>query len=123
MASINFMGSYSGIDQNTINQLMEVERLPLKKLESRKEDTVKMQNAWRDVNTRMNTLFEKMKALESADTFSSKAVTSTDESVITATANRNAMNAEYDLKSRRSQRPLPLWVIGWMLSPLPPNWE
>ena len=97
MASINFMGSYSGIDQNTINQLMEAERIPLKKLESRKEETVKMQNAWRDVNTRMNSLFEKLKALESADTFASKSVASTNDSIVTATANRNAMNAEYDL--------------------------
>jgi flagellar hook-associated protein 2 len=98
MSTINFMGSYSGIDRNTINQLMEAERIPLKKLESRKEETVKMQNAWRDVNTRMNTLFEKMKALESPDTFSSKSVTSTNESLVTATANRHAMNGVYDLQ-------------------------
>ena len=98
MSTINFMGSYSGIDRNTINQLMEAERIPLKKLELRKEDTVKMQNAWRDVNTRMNTLLEKMKALENADTFSSKSVTSTNESMVTATANRTAMNGEYDLQ-------------------------
>ena len=98
MSTINFMGSYSGIDRNTINQLMEAERIPLKKLELRKEDTVKMQNAWRDVNTRMNTLLEKMKALENADTFSSKSVVSTNESMVTATANRTAMNGEYDLQ-------------------------
>jgi flagellar hook-associated protein 2 len=97
MASVNFMGSYSGIDQNMINQLMGAERIPLKKLEFRKEETVKMQNAWRDVNTRMNSLLEKMRLLENPDTFSSKAVTSTNESIVTATANRNAMNAVYDL--------------------------
>jgi len=64
MAGISFIGSYSGIDQATIDKLMEVEKLPLVQLSNKKTDITAKQNAWKDVNTRLNSLFEKLKALQ-----------------------------------------------------------
>jgi len=49
MAGINFIGSYSGIDQSIIDKLMEVERLPLNQFNTKKESITEKQNAWKDV--------------------------------------------------------------------------
>ena len=38
MAGINFLGSYSGIDQSTIEQLMAVEKQPLVHMAQKKQD-------------------------------------------------------------------------------------
>lgn len=72
MATVNFMGSYSGIDQTMIDQLMAVEKRPLIKLSEKKESIGTQKNAWNDVKTRLNNLFDKLKALQSSETYTSK---------------------------------------------------
>ena len=49
---ISFMGSYSGIDRSVIDQLMEIERLPLRQYTTKKTSITQQQNAWKDINTR-----------------------------------------------------------------------
>jgi len=95
MAPISFIGSYSGIDQNTIEQLLEVERLPLKQLSNKKDNITEKQNAWRDINTRLNSLFEKIKALQNQDTFLSKIATSSNEDYVTMSPSKNAASGIY----------------------------
>ncbi|MGB4589265.1 MAG: flagellar filament capping protein FliD [Clostridiaceae bacterium] len=72
MATVNFLGSYSGIDQTMIDQLMAIEKRPLIKLSEKKESIGTQKNAWNDVKTRLNNLFEKLKALQSSETYTSK---------------------------------------------------
>ena len=72
MASINFLGSYSGIDQTMIDQLMAIEKRPLIKLSEKKESIGTQKNAWNDVKSRLNNLFEKLKTLQSSETYTSK---------------------------------------------------
>lgn len=72
MSTVNFLGSYSGIDQTMIDQLMAVEKRPLIKLSEKKESIGTQKNAWNDVKSRLNNLFEKLKALQSSDTYTSK---------------------------------------------------
>jgi flagellar hook-associated protein 2 len=72
MSTVNFLGSYSGIDQTMIDQLMAVEKRPLIKLSEKKENIGTQKNAWNDVKSRLNNLFEKLKALQSSDTYTSK---------------------------------------------------
>lgn len=72
MSTVNFMGSYSGIDQSMIDQLMAVEKRPLVQLSTKKTGIETQKNAWNDVRTRLKSLFDKIKALESAETYTSK---------------------------------------------------
>ena len=97
MAGINFIGSYSGIDQATIDKLMQVEKLPLVQLSNKKVDITAKQNAWKDVNTRLNSLFEKLKALQSPETFNSRTTKSSDDSFVSVTASKDAVAGKYDI--------------------------
>jgi flagellar hook-associated protein 2 len=97
MAGINFIGSYSGIDQATIDKLMEVEKLPLIQLSNKKIDITSKQNAWKDVNTRLNSLFEKLKVLQSPETFNSRTTKSSDDSFVSVTASKDAVDGKYDI--------------------------
>ena len=72
MATVNFLGSYSGIDQTMIDQLMAVEKRPLINLSEKKENINTQKSAWNDVKTRLNNLFDKLKALQSSETYTSK---------------------------------------------------
>lgn len=85
--SINFMGSYSGIDQTMIDQLMAIEKRPLVQMSERKTSMETQKNAWNDVRTRLNNLFEKIKVLQNSDTFSSMKATGGESATITTSKN------------------------------------
>lgn len=85
--SINFMGSYSGIDQTMIDQLMAIEKRPLVQMSERKTSMETQKNAWNDVRTRLNNLFEKIKVLQNSETFSSMKATGGQSATITASKN------------------------------------
>ena len=85
--SINFMGSYSGIDQTMIDQLMAIEKRPLVQMSERKTTMETQKNAWNDVRTRLNNLFEKIKVLQNSDTFSSMKATGGESATITTSKN------------------------------------
>ncbi|MBP9921436.1 MAG: flagellar filament capping protein FliD [Proteiniclasticum sp.] len=85
--SINFMGSYSGIDQTMIDQLMAIEKRPLVQMSERKTTMESQKNAWNDVRTRLNNLFEKIKVLQNSDTFSSMKATGSESATITTSKN------------------------------------
>ncbi|NLY45157.1 MAG: flagellar filament capping protein FliD [Tissierella sp.] len=97
MSGLSFIGSYSGIDRSTIDQLMQVERLPLNQLNTRKTSITDQQNAWKDINTRLNTLFEKLKVLQSESTFTTNKATSLNEDFVTATADTSAVAGKYKI--------------------------
>lgn len=94
--SINFMGSYSGIDSSMIEQLMAIEKRPLVQMSERKTSMEAQKNAWNDVRTRLNNLFEKIKVLQSSETYSTmKASEGTGASM---TASRNTPAGTYEIK-------------------------
>lgn len=97
MSSISFMGSYSGIDRATIDQLMQAERIPLNQLNSKKTSITAQQNAWKDVNTRLNSLFDKLKALQSPATFNTMKPVSSNEDILTALASSDAVAGRYEI--------------------------
>lgn len=96
-SSINFLGSYSGIDQTTIDQLMEAEKLPLIQMANKKTDITEKKNAWKDINTRMNSLFEKIKTLKNSDTFSGKTATSTNGNNVNMSVSKNTAEGIYKI--------------------------
>lgn len=95
MSGLSFIGSYSGIDRSTIDQLMEVERQPLKLYNTRKTTITEQQKAWKDINTRLNSLSEKIDALKSADTLTSMKATSTNEDKVSISASNKAVAGAY----------------------------
>ncbi len=101
MAGISFIGSYSGIDRSMIDQLMEAEKMPLVQLSNKKTTITEKQNAWKDINTRLNSLFEKIKVLQNPDTFTSKAAISTNEDIITMSPSKNAAAGIYKLSVKQ----------------------
>lgn len=101
MNSINFLGSYSGIDKSMVDKLMEVERLPLVQLSNKKTSMTDKQNAWRDINVRLKSLFDKINVLQSSDIFSAKTATSSNEKVVTIDASKNAAEGTYKIHVER----------------------
>lgn len=95
MSTVNFMGSYSGIDQSMIDQLMAVEKRPLIQLSSKKTSIETQKNAWNDVRTRLKSLFDKIKVLESAETYTSKL--STAGEAVSITPSKNTPEGTYQI--------------------------
>ncbi len=97
MAGINFIGSYSGVDQGMIDKLMQAEKMPLVHMSNKKTSIMEKQNAWKDINTRLNSLFEKIKVLQNPDTFTSMESTSTNDKIVTMSTSRNAADGIYKI--------------------------
>lgn len=101
MAGINFLGSYSGIDQSTIDKLMYYEKLPLRQLDARKSTISTQKDAWKDVNTRLNSLFNRLNDLKDPSTFNSmSAKVGSDRNILSATASKDAISGKYDIEVR-----------------------
>lgn len=101
MSGINFIGSYSGIDQSTINKLMEIEKLPLQQLSDKKSNIKVQQDAWRDINTRLNSLFEKLNVLSKEDTFLTKTAKSTNKDFVNMVPSKNATSGTYNINVKQ----------------------
>lgn len=92
MAGINIPGVTDQYKTNdTIEKLMQVERIPLDREEKQLEEYKAEKDAWRELNTHLTSLRDKTKTLYSFDNpFNNKLTTSTDEAAITAEASRSA---------------------------------
>ena len=92
MAEISIPGVSNKYGTNeTIEKLMEVERVPLTREQNKLEVYKEEQSAWRDVNKQMTTLRENVRTLYSFDNpFNIKIASSTQEDAITADPARNA---------------------------------
>lgn len=97
MSSINLMGAYSGIDMSVIDQLIEAEKAKGVKFTNKKQNIEREKNAWKDVNTRLDSLYKKLETLTKAETFDSRTVTSNvkDSNSLSVTAGENAAIGEY----------------------------
>jgi len=98
MSVFTIGGLASGLDTTQIiEQLMEIERQPLTKLNSRKQNYQIQMDAWRDINTRLSNLKSKIEELKSAAIYDSKKATSSDKDVATATATTDAIPLTYEI--------------------------
>lgn len=113
--SINFLGSYSGIDQSTIDQLIAIEKRPLIQLSEKKNNMETQKNAWNDVRTRLTNLFDKIKALQNSETFSTKKATGGESA--TLTVSKNTPEATYDISV--SQLATRASVVGGTIGAIP----
>lgn len=99
MAGINIPGVTDKYNTNdTVEKLMQIERIPLTR-EQKTLDTYKEeQDAWRDINRKMSSLRESVKTLYSFDNpFSNKITESTQDYAVQATATRSAKYEDFKI--------------------------
>lgn len=92
-------GLISGLDTtDIINQLLEVERIPITQLEVRKSEYEQKISLWQEANTKLLALQTAASSLASESTFQEKTVSVSDESILTATATSSAVTGTYLLR-------------------------
>lgn len=96
--SISFLGSYSGIDTATIDSLIEAESGKLVQYTNKQTNITAEKNTWKDINTRLDSLFTKLGTLEEDKTFQSKTTTSSDATKVAITAGTNAAASNYSIE-------------------------
>lgn len=92
MSGINIPGVTDKYNTtNTVEKLMQIERIPLTREQKTLESYKTQQDAWREINRRMSSLRDSVKTLYSFENpFNNKLTSSTEEYAITAEANRGA---------------------------------
>lgn len=97
---MNILGSYSGIGMETIDQLIEAEKAKGARFSNKKEKIEAQQGAWKDIASRLNSLQEKVNALQKSENFSSQTVRSNvkDSPFLSVSANKNAASAVYQME-------------------------
>jgi len=88
----------SGLDtEEIINKLMAIERRPIDLLNSKKATLEKQKTAWQEINTKLADLHSKLADLKLMSTYTGKVATSSNTSVVTATASSSATSAVYSI--------------------------
>lgn len=91
-------GLASGIDTEAlIDQLLAIERRPMVQMQTRKDQLGLQRDAWRDINTRLNSLRERMGALRDTSLFHGRAASSTGPDIVSAVAAERAAEGRYEL--------------------------
>ncbi|MCM6881381.1 flagellar filament capping protein FliD [Enterococcus italicus] len=92
------LGSYSGVTSDDIEKLLSADTTK-KMLAQNKITTINDQKtAWNDVRTRLNSLLSKVEELQKAETFATKKVTNSDESIASITTTADAAENDFSLK-------------------------
>lgn len=97
-SNVSIMGSYSGITMDTVDQLIQAESGKLKQYTSQQSKLTNEKNAWKDINTRLDTLYKKFDALKKVETFDSKTVSNTNEKAVTVSAGTQALEGTYKVQ-------------------------
>lgn len=100
MSDIIIPGVTSKINSDKmIENLLKLERIPLERLEEKKELGKEQKKIWLDLNRKITNLRDSSKTLYSfQNPFDDKVAASSNESILTAVASRNAMEEKRDIK-------------------------
>lgn len=99
MSSINFGGLASGIDTaGIVEALMEIEKQPLKRLESDKEYFTNRQDAFNTLNTKLKTLLEKFEDIDSSSEVRAYSAEATSEEFFSVSASGSALPGSYNIE-------------------------
>jgi len=92
-------GLASGMDtQAIVEQLVALERQPIYRYEDEISQIEQQKGAWRDINSRISSLGDKLTDLKFSATYNSRTAESSNEEVATATASNDAMENSYELE-------------------------
>lgn len=97
-SSVNFLGSYSGIDSATIDAMIEAESGKVVQYTNKQTSITAEKNAWKDINTRLDSLFTKLGTLGEDKTFQSKTTTSSDATKVAITAGTDSVASDYTIE-------------------------
>lgn len=97
-SSVNFLGSYSGIDSATIDAMIEAESGKVVQYTNKQTSITAEKNAWKDINTRLDSLFTKLGTLGEDKTFQSKTTTSSDATKVAITAGTDSVSGDYSIE-------------------------
>ncbi|MFL2071883.1 flagellar filament capping protein FliD [Marinilactibacillus psychrotolerans] len=95
MSAMNIMGTYSGIDMATVEQLIQAESARGVRFTQQKQKYQQEQTAWKDVNGRLDNLYNRLEEMTKSETFNSKVVNNDNDEFISVTAKENAAVGEY----------------------------
>lgn len=97
----SILGQYSGITSDDIEKLLAADST--RKLRAQNEiSSIKAQKtAWGDIRTRLNNFFNKIEALQKTETFQTKKVKSSNESIASVEGTSEAVEGTYELKVKQ----------------------
>ena len=89
----------TGLDtQNIIEQLMKVERIPLQKLELKKQAVAEKRAAWNAIKTKVDAVLSKIGTLTKESLYNTKTPKVSDLSIVSASASESAAVGRYDIE-------------------------
>ncbi|QIK51622.1 flagellar filament capping protein FliD [Jeotgalibaca porci] len=100
-SSMNIMGTYSGITMETVEQLISAESGKLTKFTGEQTSLKAEQSAWKDVQTRLTNLTDKMNALTKPAAFDAKKVKLSQEGKFTLSASPAALSGDFSIEVKQ----------------------
>lgn len=98
---MNIMGTYSGITMDTVEQLISAESGKLTKFTREQTSLKAEQSAWKDVQTRLTNLTNKMNALTKPAAFDAKKVALSQEGKFTLSASPDALSGDFSIEVKQ----------------------
>lgn len=90
--AVSFSGLATGLDTSSIiNQLMNIERAPIARMEADKSWLNNRLSAFKEFDTRLNSFLESIETLNSRDQYNKKSATTSNTDFLSATASEDAI--------------------------------
>lgn len=97
ISSSSYMGQYTGITSDTIDQLLQSDELRKTVIQNKIDKINTKSQAWTDISTRLSNLTSKLEALQDEGTYGTKKVTSSDDASATVSGTSDSLEGSYDL--------------------------
>jgi flagellar hook-associated protein 2 len=100
--SFSLSGIASGLDTNTIiSQLMQLEKAPYNKLQTRKTTYNSQLSVFRSINTKLSALRSAAEELKQLSAFNQYSASVSDDKVLKVTATDKAAAADYEIEVKQ----------------------
>lgn len=97
VSSSSYMGQYTGITSDTIDQLLQSDELRKTVIQNKIDKINTKSQAWTDISTRLSNLTSKLDVLQDEATYQTKKVASSDDTIATISGTSDSMEGSYDL--------------------------
>ena len=97
ISSSSYMGQYTGITSDTIDQLLQSDELRKTVIQNKIDKINTKSQAWTDISARLGNLTSKLDVLQDEATYQTKKVTSSDDTIATISGTSDSLEGSYDL--------------------------
>lgn len=97
VSSSSYMGQYTGITSDTIDQLLQSDELRKTVIQNKIDKINIKSQAWTDISTRLGNLTSKLDVLQDEATYQTKKTTSSDDTIATISGTSDSLEGSYDL--------------------------